>query len=189
MASENVFTNADGLTQRFGAQDVVSDRPRYTRGKVEEEMVVDFVYSDVTAAASTGFYDADASGGDTPDSFSDAVPYIPADSILTGAYIVATTAWTGTATLDIGLENQAGTAIDADAFFDGLDVDSATVGLDNAGCTPIPNGVLVQNTSGTYNPDGLGDATSENMYVRVINADAGTLTAGAAKLVIKYIAP
>jgi len=68
-------------------------------------------------------------------------------------------------------------------------VDSATVGLDNAGCSPLPNGVLVQNTTGTYDPDGIGDATSANMYIRVINADAGTLTAGAAKLVVKFIAP
>ena len=189
MATEVVYTNKDGLTRRFGVQDKV-DRPRVTQENVKRTLVLDFTYADVTGAASTGFYDADASGGDTPDSFSNAVPYIPANSVITNAYIVATSAWTGTATVDIGFESQDGTALDADALFDGLDVDSATVGLANAGAAPLPNGVSAQNTTGTYDPDNISDNfSSANMYVRPINADAGTLTAGAARLVVEYIEP
>ena len=179
-------TNSDGLTQRYGKEEPEGILAAgQTRGKVVQEFVLDFKFSDITANSSTGMYDADASGGSTPDSFSDAVNFIPAGSAIVNAYLVTTVAWTGTATIDIGFETKAGAAQDEDGLYDGLDVDSATVGLATAGANVVPNGVVVQNTTGTFDPDwndGLGDH-----YVRVINADAGTLTAGEAKLVIEYI--
>lgn len=177
-------TNLDGLVQRYGTE---TPRPSVgdPRGKAIKDFILDFTYDQITANSSTGFYDQDASGGSTPDSYSDAYPFIPAGSVICAAYLVATVAWTGTATLDIGFETKAGAAQDEDALYDGLDIDSATVGLATIGAHAVVNGVCAVETTGTYDPDwqaGLGDH-----YVRVINADAGTLTAGAAKLVIQYI--
>lgn len=182
-------TNADGLNVRYGVESSV-DRTRGTRAAVEEVLIMDFDIADMTVAAGTGFYDADASGGETLDSYSDAIPFIPADSVITRAFVICTTACVGTAAMDIGLENKAGTVIDSDGIYDGLDLDSATVGLAGVGDTPIPNGVLVQNTTGTYDPDGLGDATSENYYVRpIIDGAAGSVTSGRVRLTVFYIAP
>jgi|TARA_Y100000310_G_scaffold103515_1_gene101895 hypothetical protein len=180
-------TNADGLVQRYG-QETPADSASAgdgSRGSAIREYVLNFTAAEITAAAGTGFYDADASGGTTPDSFSDAAPFIPAGSVICSAYLVATVAWTGNATIDIGFETKAGAAQDADGLFNGLDVDDAADGLNTIGASPVPDGPCVRETSGTYDPDwqdGLGDH-----YVRVINADAGTLTAGEAKLVVQYI--
>lgn len=189
MASATQFTNADGLVRRYGVTSAEDKRPKLTATNVKQTLVVDFTYEDITAVGSTGFYDADASGGDTPDSFSDAVPFIPAGSIITATYIVATTAWTGTAVIDIGFEQQDGSVQDVDGLYDGLDVDDAADGLATVGASPLPNGVLTQNTTGTYDPDGTAGFNTENMYIRVHNQSAGTLTAGAARLVVEYIAP
>ena len=187
MAALNQFTNSDGLVRRYGVENVVDLRAR--DGLFQEgALVLDFAFGDITAVGSTGFYDQDNSGGDTPDEFSEAVAFIPAGSIITASYLVAITAWTGTATIDIGFESKAGAAQDVDALYDGLDVDHADTGLATIGASPVPNGVLTQNTSGTYDPDGTSGFNTADMYLRVINADAGTLTAGTAKLVVKYIA-
>ena len=184
------YTNKDGLTRHYGIQDVDDGRNREPRtaGGLRQ-IVVDFAFGELTEASGVGFYDADASGGTTPDSFSGAIAFVPSGSWVTRAYVVAVTAWTGTATLDIGFESQAGAAQDADALYNGIDVDHADTGLATIGAAIIPNGVGVGNTSGSYDPDWSAGFNTADMYVRVIKADSGTLTAGTARLVVEYMAP
>lgn len=184
------YTNKDGLTRHYGIQDVDDGRNREpsTAGGIRQ-IAVDFAFGDLTEAAGVGFYDADASGGTTPDSFSNAIAFVPAGSFVTAAYLVAVTAWTGTATVDIGFESQAGAAQDADALWAGLDVDHADTGLATIGAAVVPTGVGVGNTAGSYDPDWSAGFSTADMYLRVIKADSGTLTAGTARLVVEYMAP
>lgn len=188
------FTNADGLVETYGPR-AAGDDSKFPRidasNSMVRSLVLPFSYSDVTASSGTGFYDADASGGSTPDSFSSAVNSIPAGSTIVNAYLTTRTAWAGTATLDIGFWTQAGVVIDIDALYDGLDVDHTDTGMLTVGAMPLPNGVAVQNTSGTFDPDWHDSlsATTAPLYIRVCNADAGTLTAGASTLVVEFIPP
>lgn len=188
------YTNADGLVETYGPRDADDDskfpRKVSTRGAVQA-LVLPFSYSDITADSGTGFYDADASGGSTVDSFSSAVNAIPAGSTIVNAYLTTRTAWAGTATIDIGFWTQAGVVIDIDALYDGLDVDHTDTGMLTVGAMPKPNGVAVQTTTGTFDPDwhDTVSATTAPLYIRVCNADAGTLTAGASTLVVEYLPP
>jgi hypothetical protein len=100
--------------------------------------------------------------------------FIPAGSYITGASLVVTTAFTsgGSATLNIGLYNAAGTAIDAD----GIDATVAVADL-AANKAVACNGALVGGTATV----GAADAYVSWDY------DTAAFTAGAAKLVIEYI--
>ena len=100
--------------------------------------------------------------------------YIPAGSYITKASLVVTTAWTsaGSATLTIGLQNAAGTAIDAD----GIDATIAKTAL-AVDTAVVCNGALV----GAALTVGAADA-----YISFIYGTA-VFTAGAGKLVIEYI--
>ena len=182
-------TNLDGLVQRYGVEDAVGPRMRVSANDGPfQTLIVDFAFGDLTVTSGTGFYDADASGGSTVDSFSDAIPFIPANSIITRAYIVAKTAWAGDGLIDVGLENKAGTALDVDAIFDGIDVDAAT-GFDTAGNIVLASGVGVALTSSTFDVDFNATHSNVDMYVRPISdATDGTFTAGTAQMVIEYIA-
>jgi hypothetical protein len=100
--------------------------------------------------------------------------YIPAGSYITKASLVVTTAWTsgGSGTLGIGLQNSAGSAIDAD----GIDAAIAKTAL--AVNTAVAcDGALVGGTATV----GAADA-----YISLVYATAA-FTAGAGKLVIEYI--
>ena len=101
-------------------------------------------------------------------------PFIPANSYITGAHLIVTTAWTsaGSATLTIGTYQQDGTTIDAD----GIDATIAKTAL-AANAAVACNGDQV----GAIVTVGANDA-----YVKANYATAA-FTAGAAKLVITYI--
>lgn len=170
------FTNADGLTRHYG--------PQTTRDKAYQvvniggglkQLVVDFTYDDLPS------FDADASGGSTPDSFSDAIPFIPAGSTIIRAYVVTVTDWAtaDSAVLDIGTYTKAGSAIDVDGIFDGL----AAASLD-AGDVASANGVDVVTTSGSF--DGAVVSTTENAYLR-IQTLVGSFTTGKSRLVVEFM--
>ncbi len=96
---------------------------------------------------------------------------IPAGSYITGAHLVVTTAAAGGTSINFGLANAAGTAIDAD----GIDAAVATAAL-AANKAVVCNGALVGGA------DGVGAADAY-----VTTANTGTFTAGEAVLVISYI--
>ena len=97
---------------------------------------------------------------------------IPAGSYIIGAYLRVTSAMTGsTGTLTIGLAQKDGTPIDAD----GIDVAIAQADL-AAGKAVKCDGALVG-----------GVATTGSAPAYVYTTKGGTVTAGAAKLVIQYI--
>ena len=100
-------------------------------------------------------------------------PHLPANAIITDAFLVADTAFTGTGTLTVGLGDSAQSAIDANGIDDLIDVD---VALASAGDVVACDGVLVDKTSTI----GTSDAW---VYATV----GGSITAGTATLKLKYI--
>lgn len=172
------FTNSDGLTRHYGPQTTSPTKYQVVNiGGGVKQLVIDMAYNDLPD------YDADASGGTTPDSFSDAIPYIPAGSIIKSAVCITVTDWatSTSATLDIGTYNKAGTAIDADGIFDGL----AAASLD-AGDVAFGNGVDVADGLGGGTFDGAVISTTANAYVKAI-VTTGSFTTGKSRLVIEYI--
>lgn len=101
---------------------------------------------------------------------------LPANAVVTDAYLVANTAWTGTSpTLTIGLANAAGTAIDADGVDAAVAVDTAQAA---AGDVVACDGALVDKTS-----------TIGSAQAWVYAATGGTVTAGKSTLYLKYFVP
>jgi hypothetical protein len=102
-------------------------------------------------------------------------PVIPANSYITGAHLLVTTAFTsgGAATLTIGAYDSAGSAIDAD----GIDAAVALTAINATTKAVACDGALVGGAVMT----GASDA-----YIKP-NYGTAAFTAGAAKLVITYI--
>lgn len=164
------FTNEDGLTRHYGPQ-AVRDQA-YQSVQVAggiKQLVVDFTYDALPG------YDADASGGGTPDSFSDAAARLPALSVIKSAYLIVTTPFAGGTSYTVGLHEQDGTAIDADGIFTAAELPLADI--DAAGDFHV-------GTSGALIGAGIG---ADDGYLRV--AANGTFTAGKARLVIEYVEP
>lgn len=157
-------TNADGLQVQYGPQDteVVG-----TTDAAKFSMVVDWQYDNLPS------FNADLNNDGTPNGFSGADANIPAGAYITNAYIVVTTAFAGGTSYNIGLYNEAGTAIDAD----GIDAAVATAAL-AANLAVNCDGALVGGTAGVGAADGF-----------LVIAATGTFTAGAAKLYIEYVNP
>lgn len=101
-------------------------------------------------------------------------PVIPANSLITSATLVMTSAATsgGTPTLDIGTYNAAGTAIDAD----GIDAAIALTAIDANGETVRCDGAHLT-TAGLVTVDA---------YIGVIRS-ATVYTGGVGKLYIEYV--
>ena len=161
------WTNKDGLVVRFGAERASSADSGQVSG-IKEYIVLDL--PDATALPLVGAIAA-------PDEDS---PRIPASSVITNAWMVATTDFTsaGAATLNIGLIDAAGSVIDVD----GIDATIALAALvDGAG-------VGVSNCDGAYVANGgaggqLVDADAWPVFTYV----AAAYTAGAGKLLVEYI--
>lgn len=94
---------------------------------------------------------------------------IPANSLLLDSYLKVGTAWAGGTSINIGLVQEDGTAIDAD----GLDAAVATASL-TANAIIAGDGALV------------GASVGANDAVVEIAA-TGTYTAGSAKLLVRYM--
>lgn len=97
--------------------------------------------------------------------------FIPAGSYITSAHIVVTTAAAGGTSINFGLADSAGSAIDAD----GIDAGVLTAAL-AANKAVVCDGALVGGA------DGVGAADAY-----VVTANTGTFTAGEAVLLIEYI--
>lgn len=161
MARQATWVNEDGLEVGFGTRD--SKNPHLatvqTEGNVEiASMVLD--YDTLPAAAGTA---------PSVKSFA-----VPADSVITRAYLRVTTAFTsgGTTTLNVGFVNAAGTAIDQD----GLDAAIAKAALTDGAVIEM-DGALVG--------DNIGDADG---YIST-STGSGPWTAGQAVLTIEYVRP
>jgi hypothetical protein len=161
------WTNEDGLVVRFGTER--SDSA--TSGQVaaiKEYIVLDL--PDATALPLVGAIAAPAEDA----------PRIPASSIITNAWMVATTDFTsgGAATMDIGLMDAAGSIIDIDGI--AVDIALATL-VDGAG-------VGVTGCAGAYvaNAGGAGQLVDADAWP-VITYVANAYTAGAGKLIVEYV--
>jgi hypothetical protein len=153
------YNNADGLlVLTNGDQGAVNQTGSAEYGPK-------FLVINIPAAASIGSSAAAPAANDA---------FIPAGAYITKASLVVTTAFTGTnATLNIGLYNAAGSAIDAD----GIDATIAVTDLASIGKAVACNGALVAGTA---------TVGSANAYVS-FDYDTAAFTAGAGKLVIEYI--
>jgi hypothetical protein len=171
------FTNSDGLTRRYDGQDIekTEEYQVVDIGGGIKQLVVDFSYD-----ALPGF-DADASGGSTPDSFSDAIPFIPAGSTVLDAVLLVTTAFAGGTSYTVGFHQQNGTAIDTDGVYTASALPLSAINA--AGAVVSPDGVDVVKTSGTF--DGAAVDTANKGYLKV--TASGTFTAGKARMVLTYV--
>ena len=164
----NIYTNADGLTRRYGGAEIpsVGKAGKTSTGGAKSQIVVDLTWDNLPG------FDEDAGGGSTPDSFGGLQAFIPAGSYITSATFVVTEAWTGTlGTLTIGTYQRNGTVIDAD----GIDAAIAQAAM-GAGAAVACDGAQVGGTATV----GANDA-----YIRAVTG--GTVTGGAGRLVIDYI--
>ena len=170
------FTNKDGLTRHYGPQ-----TPRDKAYQVVsvgggiKQLVVDFSYDDLPG------FDADAGGGSTPDSFSEAIPFIPAGATILDATFLVCDAFAGGTSYTVGTYTKAGAAIDADGIFTGTAL--ALANIDADGDVVTPDGVDVVKTSGTF--DGSAVDTANDAYLLV--AASGSFTDGQARMVITFL--
>lgn len=170
------FTNKDGLTRHYGPQTPRDKAYQVVRvGGGISQLVVDFSFDDLPG------FDADAGGGSTPDSFSEAIPYIPAGATILDATFLVCDAFAGGTSYAVGTYTKAGAAIDADGIFTGTALALANINAD--GKVVSPDGVDVVKTSGTF--DGAAVSTTENAYLVV--AATGTFTDGQARMVLTYM--
>jgi hypothetical protein len=167
------WTNKDGLVVRFGAERASSADSGQVSG-IKEYIVLDLPDATGLPTVSggvltvTGVYPAEDA------------PRIPASSVITNAWMVATTDFTsaGAATLDIGLIDAAGTIID----IDGIHADVALAALVDGSATGV------QGCSGQYvaNAGGPGQLVDADAWP-VFTYTAAVYTAGAGKLIVEYI--
>ena len=151
------WTNEDGLLVRFPLDNGATVRVDGTKNAEDHRVV--FHLADATALATT----------DTAAAVAD-LSAIPAGAIITRAYFVVDTAFTsgGSATLDIGLKQKAGTNIDDD----GIDAAVAVAAL-------AANAVI--DCDGALVP---GRVTAEAIAMFTYNTAA--FTAGAGRLIVEY---
>ncbi len=152
-----IWKNEDGLEVRFGI-----DRATSTPGgrTSAEEKVFVYAVADATVLTDT---DTAAADGDAP--------FLPAGAVIKDAYFVVDTAFTsgGSAVLDIGLKQADGTNVDDD----GIDA-AVALGALSADSVVASDGALV------------GTRLANPSYV-MATYDTAAYTAGAGKLVIKYL--
>lgn len=156
-------TNADGLTQHFGTRTSENQLARVpsTTGVVKE-VVLDFEWDNLPG------YDEDANQDGTLDAFSGVQARIPPYAIILSARLLVKEAFLGTTDLDIGLQTQAGAAIDDD----GLVASAAAAGL-LANTLVTGAGALVGASIG-----------ANGGYIRATEAGS---TAGSARLIVEYV--
>lgn len=153
-----------GVRLQYGPRDtdvgVVGSQ--WTYGQVQE-LVVEFDYNNLPSVKNAG---KDATNH-----------FIPKNSLITAAYFETTEDWTSSTTTDdlqVGTEKADGTDIDTD----GIDT-SAVTNMDgsNVGWV-VCDGAQVGASVGT-----------SDAYIVVTSNGSGTLSTGAAKLVVQYVLP
>jgi hypothetical protein len=165
MAINNSYTNADGLTMRFGTEkakvaQVGTPRPAGSF----KQIVATISYDKLEAFGTVTLLDELRAS------------IIPVGAIITSSRLDTITAFTsgGSATLDIGIYKTDGTtAIDAD----GIDAAIAKTAIDAVGEKVVNDGALVNGAALTF--DGILTAT----------VGTANFTAGKALLTIEYYLP
>ena len=151
------LTNADGMIVKFGTTRGTAVTDGATGG-MDEVLMRFYVDSQaLVALASVARED---------------VQSIPADALITEAYMVAESAWVGTGSLTLGLAKSDSTALDADGIDATIDVDAV---LAAAGDVVNCDGVLVDGT----------ETISERAWIYATKT--GTVSAGVGTLFIKYV--
>lgn len=151
------WTNSDGLVVRFEDPSAVAFAGRNGRDGKVQELVVDFTYDNLP----------------TPASGDGRAARIPANSWIKSATLLATSDWGGsTPTLTIGLQQLDGTEIDNNGIDDAI----AEAALDT-GDVVACDGALVG--AGT-----VADASNDGY---IVATTGGTVTSGAATLIVEYI--
>jgi len=151
------WTNEDGLLIRFGDERSAVVTDGNDAGTAENILEIQI---DSQALPTLADINADRA-------------HLPANALITDAYLVATTAFVGTGTLTVGLGNAAGSAIDADGIDATVDVDAV---LGAIGDVVLCDGALADKTATVGTADAWPYATV-----------AGTVSAGVATLKLKYV--
>ncbi len=154
------YTNADGLYVMTDGDAGVANNDGKVSGVKKETIVIDIP-------------DATAIGTSAATPVANA-PSIPANAFITNAWVFVDTAWTsgGSATLDVGLYQLAGTTIDVD----GVDAAIAVATLAADAVVPA-DGALA---------DGTQNVGANDAYVGV-KYNTAAFTAGSGKIIIEYM--
>lgn len=156
------WQNNDGLVQYFGTRTVETERTGMVGGvSHERELVLDVTWDQINA----GVGPVAADGGQV---------FIPAGSFIESAIFQVQVAFTsgGAPTLNIGTAELDGSVIDVD----GIDDSIAMTAIDAVGDQVDCDGLLI---------GAVTDLTKDS-YITMAD-EVATYTAGAARLVIKYI--
>ena len=158
-----VWTNNDGLRVRFGQELAEESRigSPSDNAAATHQIIADLRYDEMPAAgAGADFVQGEPSVA------------LPAGALLRKATLITTTAFTsaGATTLDIGLADADGVAIDAD----GVAAAIPKASMDAVGEEVVGAGALI------------GTKLAANSYL-TLTVNTATLTAGRAKLLVEYI--
>lgn len=180
-----LFTNGDGLTQRYGQpEDALKPYVRTAPAcGAYGQLVVRFNSTHLGSAESEApaeWWDEDFGGGSTPDSPSGLNASIPNGAVVTGAKLIVTTAFTtgDSGALNLGLYHSNGDVDDVD----GIDV-AIAAGTLTLGAVIDCNGAQV--AAGILGGAASGD---RGLYLGG-HASTGGFTAGAATLIVEYVMP
>ncbi|MGW8181036.1 MAG: hypothetical protein ACWGQW_20075 [bacterium] len=149
------WTNNDGLVAVYGPRTSANTRggKLNTRGTIQE-LKINFTYDDLP-------------GSSVADSGS---PSIPADAVILGGYLMVNTAFADTTGLTIGLNNLAGSAIDADGLLETV----AAV-------------ALTADTKLAFDGDLVGTTIGAAIGYPVVADASSNSTAGSGTIVIEYL--
>ena len=157
----SLYTNIDGLTQRYGNARVPAKG--YTRKLntfgARNELVIDFTWADLEV------FDEGEPQSSVMDRFSELMAFIPAGAGIVSAQILPLGDFDEA--INVGLYEKDGTAIDDD-------------GLVAAATPAVGDGVI------TGAGDEVGEVADEDSYI-VIEAANGAPTEGKARLVVTYL--
>lgn len=163
MSKANYWTNSDGLVVGFGTRTSEDLRGGNTStGGYIEEHIIEFNYDDLPDGSTDGSYST-----------------IPAGAVPIEAYLDALTGFAGGTSYDIDLVDTAGTAIGSgtDKLWDALVVADINVAGERS---------VSSTHGGTNSGNALNVALASAGMVKV--TATGTFTAGAGRIVIRYIA-
>lgn len=156
-----VWTNADGLKVKFALDNGATEAESGVTQMDTHTLEVVLDSADLPAAADAA----------------EDIAHLPANAVITDAFLVCNTAWAGTSpTLTIGLvQSDGSTVIDADGIDAAIDADGVQAA---AGDMVACDGALVDKTATIGGNRGWVYATT-----------GGTVTAGKSTLYLRYFVP
>lgn len=176
------WQNSDGLLVKFPAYYAANPRALNRPRALNIDGAIKQIEVDIDLTlipTGTVSYSSDLDNDGTLDGFNTGDAYLPANSSVLRATLIAVTAATGGTSFTIGTYGLTGSAIAATGLVTATE--GVIANINTIGKRVYGAGALVATTAGTA---GVGTADA---YIGV--ATTGTFTAGKVKLIVEYIQP